>query len=104
MHPVQFIKQQQQQHIAPPQAANHSFNPGWIGSFRRLLSTSIRKWQQRKMIAALHRLDDRILRDIGLERGDIESIVREFDDYELRMVPLAAPLPGQPEQALRRAA
>jgi uncharacterized protein YjiS (DUF1127 family) len=102
MHPVQFIKQQQ--HNVQPQAANHSFNPGGNGIIRRWLGQSIRKWQQRKMIAALHRLDDRILRDIGLERGDIESIVREFNDYELRMVPLAAPSLVQPEQALRRAA
>ena len=44
------------------------------------------------MIRALEALDDRLLRDIGLERGDIEDLVDSFDDRELRMVPLSPTL------------
>ena len=35
-------------------------------------------------------LDDRVLRDMGICRQDIERIVDAFDDRELGMVPLAA--------------
>ena len=61
------------------------------GILRRWLRVPIRQWQRNKMIAALHAMDDRILRDIGIYRGEIRSIVEGFDDRELGMRPLASP-------------
>tara|TARA_R110002020_G_scaffold456466_1_gene672941 strand:- start:18232 stop:18531 length:300 start_codon:yes stop_codon:yes gene_type:complete len=60
-----------------------------FGFFRRLSQSVVRKWRRRKMIAAFEALDDRLLRDIGVFRGDIKHLVDGFDDRELRMVPLA---------------
>lgn len=60
------------------------------GLFRRMLDAGIRSRQRRRMIAALEALDDRILRDIGINRGDIPRVVYGFDDRELRMAPLGS--------------
>jgi len=48
----------------------------------------VRSWQRRKMIAALSALDDHILHDIGIHRGEIELFVDRLDDRELRMIPV----------------
>ncbi|MFP6731643.1 MAG: DUF1127 domain-containing protein [Alphaproteobacteria bacterium] len=41
--------------------------------------TSIRNWQRRnETINSLSRLDDRMLADIGVRRGDISDIVRSI--------------------------
>ena len=42
------------------------------------------------MKAVLHSLDDRILQDIGLSRGEIEDFVDGLSSAELRMTPIAA--------------
>lgn len=60
-----------------------------IGFLRRLMRRAVQQWKRRKMIAALEALDDRILRDIGVHRGEIPSVVAGFDDRELGMSPLA---------------
>lgn len=68
------------------------------GLFRRWMLAVTRQWQRRKMIAALDALDDRLLEDIGIFRGDIRRLVDGFDDRELGMVPLApATTPVEPE-------
>mgnify|MGYP001176590815 CR=1 FL=1 len=59
------------------------------GQFQLWLRRAVRNWQRRKMIAVLVALDDRILTDIGVHRGDIECVVSELDARELRMVPVA---------------
>ena len=59
------------------------------GLLRRWLRAAVRRWKRRKLIAALEAMDDKLLRDIGVFRGDIRSIVEGFDDRELNMVPLA---------------
>ena len=75
------------------------------GLFRRLLTMSVTKWRRRKMIATLEAMDTRLLRDIGIERCDIESVVDGFDHRELRMVPLALPHKAvSVDQAMRQAA
>ncbi len=103
MYPVQVNKHDTlYPHL--PHAAITTPNPVGAGPIRGWLGLAIRKWQQRKMIAALHALDDRILWDIGMERCDIESIVRGFDERELRMVPLAAQARVLIDQPLQYAA
>lgn len=103
MHSVQFIKHTNNL-IDQPQAANRPSGCFGLGSIRRWLGRTTRKWQERKMAAALHALEDRILRDIGMQRSDIESIVRGFDDRELQMTPLATLPPVQASQPLRQVA
>lgn len=58
---------------------------------RRLFGSAIRNWRRRKMIATLEAMDDWLLRDIGLQRGDIRHTVYAFEDRELRMIPFASP-------------
>lgn len=77
-----FFAQQTRPHAAMAQE---------LGPVRRLLASVVQNWRRRKMIAVLQALDTRTLRDIGIERCDIASIVDGFDARELRMVPLAAP-------------
>ncbi|MDR7126334.1 DUF1127 domain-containing protein [Pseudotabrizicola sp. 4114] len=55
----------------------------------RWWQSAVKNWQRRRMIAALAALDDRILMDIGIPRGEIERVVDGFDARELRMPPLA---------------
>lgn len=59
-----------------------------FGIIRRAAAGALCRWQRHRMRLALERLDDRILADIGLYRGDIWHIVNGFDDEELRMVPV----------------
>ena len=59
------------------------------GGIRSWITAAIREWRRRKMIAALESMDDRLLRDIGLYRGDIRNVVNCLDDRELRMTPIA---------------
>ncbi len=77
----------------PKWTAWHDIMSESRGSSRQWLRSVMRKWQRRKMIAALEAMDDRLLRDIGIYRGDIRRVVDGFDDRELGMVPLA---PGKP--------
>ena len=58
------------------------------GLVRRMFQSAIRKWRRRKMIAMLETLDDRVLEDIGIHRGDIPRVVDAFDDRELGMTPV----------------
>ena len=71
-----------------------------LGAVQRLFGGLVRGWQRRGMIRVFEAMDDRLLRDIGVERGDIKDMVNAFDDRELRMVPLPRPLgaitAGQP--------
>jgi len=76
-------------HMVQPVSENRGADAS-KGRFRRWLDAGIRKWQRRKMIATLEALDDRVLRDIGIYRGDIQRVVNAFDDRELAMVPLAS--------------
>ncbi|WP_413871496.1 DUF1127 domain-containing protein [Albidovulum sp.] len=59
------------------------------GYLRRAWQAAMRRWQRRRMIAALEAMDDRLLRDIGIDRPDIRRMVATFSDRELRMTPLA---------------
>ncbi|WP_281826133.1 DUF1127 domain-containing protein [Jannaschia rubra] len=72
--------------------------PGRVG-LRRWLRTRLDGWQRQRMVATLHSLDDRTLRDIGLHRGGIAEFVDRLDRGELRMAPVARPTSPAPEQA-----
>ncbi|PVA08378.1 hypothetical protein DC363_01780 [Thalassorhabdomicrobium marinisediminis] len=54
------------------------------------------------MVAALDALDDRILRDIGLTRGEIHGVVYGYDDLELGMTPTPGAASGPLDQATLR--
>lgn len=58
-------------------------------ALRRWLQSVNRWWKRRRMIAAFEAMDDPLLQDIGIFRGDIPRVVDGFSDRELRMVPLA---------------
>lgn len=60
------------------------------GGIRKWLRAAYRNWQRNKLIAAFQSLDDTILRDIGISRGEIHSIVDGFDDNEMSMAPINA--------------
>jgi uncharacterized protein YjiS (DUF1127 family) len=48
---------------------------GWIGREARALAAHLRR---RTAIKSLHELDDRMLRDIGLVRDQIETAIHEI--------------------------
>ncbi|WP_291731454.1 DUF1127 domain-containing protein [Leisingera sp. F5] len=73
-----------------PYARAHQKRAAAGGSgLRRMLRAAVRQWKRRRMIAALQSMDDRLLRDIGVYRSDIQSLVAEFDDRELGLNPVA---------------
>jgi uncharacterized protein YjiS (DUF1127 family) len=70
--------------LAMEKISTRSF--GWSARVRarvvRLWSTVCRARQRRRAIAELEALDDRILKDIGIHRSQIESVVRRGNFYE----------------------
>jgi len=60
------------------------------GALRQLAKAAFRNWERRKMIATLHRMDDHLLRDIGIDRSDIPRVVEGFSTRELGMRPVSA--------------
>lgn len=75
------------QTIAP--AAGRRSLTGSGSVLRNWLTGVTQQWQRRKMIAALQRLNDRMLNDIGIHRSDIPDVVAAFSARELRMNPVA---------------
>ena len=59
------------------------------GPVRRILAKAKQRWQQRQMVMALQQLDDRLLADIGINRGEIPRVVAGLNPQELRMRPIA---------------
>jgi uncharacterized protein YjiS (DUF1127 family) len=45
------------------------------GLLRRLLDGAARRAAERRAVAQLRRLDDRLLRDVGLTRADVTAVV-----------------------------
>lgn len=76
-----------------PQMLNPDFRPLQASQrfdiIHRVSQSVVRKWRRRKLIATLEALDDRLLRDIGIVRGDIKHLVDGINDRKLRMVPVA---------------
>ena len=45
---------------------------------RALIAPVVRHYQRRRLRDSLERLDDRMLRDIGIERSRIRDVVQDF--------------------------
>ena len=60
---------------------------GTLGRLVRRIATVLRgiaaEWNRRAAMKALHQLDDRALRDIGLSRCQIEKAVHGFDPLDV---------------------
>ncbi|GKY89871.1 DUF1127 domain-containing protein [Sinisalibacter aestuarii] len=87
MHPYMFFRNDPAPALRYARAYRKPSKSG--EALRRWLRAAFRRWERRKMIAALEAMDDRLLRDIGIYRNDIPRLVDGFDDRELRMRPLA---------------
>nr|WP_277988446.1 DUF1127 domain-containing protein [Salipiger thiooxidans] len=87
MHPHVF--KSNTPHFPPPPrtASQRNRKPG---AFRRWLRTAFHHWQRRKMIETLRGMDDRLLRDIGIDRSDIPRVVDGLTDRELSMRPVSS--------------
>lgn len=69
-----------------PSELNGQCSTGFFFAWWR---SAVRNWKRGRMIAELNRLDDWILHDIGIVRGQIPRLVEGFCDRELDMAPLA---------------
>lgn len=76
-------------HRASVVARDNNYPPMKDGVLQRWSRAITNNWKRRKMIGALRAMDDRLLRDIGIYRNDIERVVDGFNERELRIVPIA---------------
>ncbi|WP_458792495.1 DUF1127 domain-containing protein [Yoonia sp. MH D7] len=72
-------------------AANNNSGMARPRVWRRWLRAAVNNWKRRKMVAELQSMEDRLLKDIGIERSDIQRIGGGFDDRRHGMVLLAKP-------------
>lgn len=56
-------------------AAPASGHGGLLGGLKMILDTYRKSWQRRAAAATLQSLDDHLLKDIGLDRSEIMSVV-----------------------------
>ncbi len=68
---------------------NKVYAPAKDGLLRRSLRSIYQRWNRRRMIAELHSMNDRMLRDMGIYRNDIERVVNDFEQRDLLAVPAA---------------
>lgn len=80
-----FYKHQHHSRYHPSELEGQS-STGFLSAWWR---SAVRNWKRRRMIAELNRLDDWILQDIGIVRGQIPRLVESFCDRELDMAPIA---------------
>ncbi|WP_223866006.1 DUF1127 domain-containing protein [Salipiger aestuarii] len=73
-----------------PRSHTSDYRPRKTGGIRRWLQTEFRNWERRKMIETLRGMDDRLLRDLGIDRSDIPRVVDGFTDRELSMRPVSS--------------
>jgi uncharacterized protein YjiS (DUF1127 family) len=65
------------------QPASRKSQAGLFGVLAGWINRIVTYFAYRQAIKTLHELDDRALRDIGIERGRIDSAVRGVVDPEL---------------------
>lgn len=85
MHPVylhQYYQTYRKHAAAAGTRAPHE------GLLRTWLRARVKEWRKRLMVLALSSMDDWLLRDIGIDRGQIREIVDGLEDHELRMRPV----------------
>lgn len=88
MHP--YLTQQDYLSSSLPYARAYRARKNKIGStFGRWLRAAIRQRQRNRLFAEFRSMDDRMLRDMGIYRGDIRRVVDSFDDHELGMTPFS---------------
>ncbi|WP_418591565.1 DUF1127 domain-containing protein [Ponticoccus sp. (in: a-proteobacteria)] len=86
MHPNLFIASNP--HLSAPRTDRQ--NPRKPGALRLWLRAAFRKFQRRKMIEALQGMDNRLLRDIGIERSEIPRLVDGLIEREPAMRSVSA--------------
>ena len=64
---------------ASASGARSGFVRSMVVRVRRLAASWSAPWRRRAAINALHELDDRTLRDIGLARDQIETAIAELE-------------------------
>ena len=69
-----------------------------IGAIVTVWNWIDRKYKQNRTIRELSRLDDRMLKDIGIHRGEIRYVVESMLD-----APVARPVEPKPERTVRPA-
>ena len=57
------------------QASSQSRSENRFRPLAQVVMHGLKRWQRHKAIADLERLDDRVLRDIGISRNDIPRVV-----------------------------
>jgi uncharacterized protein YjiS (DUF1127 family) len=62
---------------------------GIAAAISRRVRLAVRRWQKRRTIRALERLDDWILEDLGISRGEIPRFVDSLVDDDPRPASLA---------------
>lgn len=77
MHPHLSLQNPLAQSLAP-QPAPHLVDARNHGAIRRWMHRVMSHWHQRKLIAALEAMDDRLLADVGLCRADIRRSVADL--------------------------
>ncbi|TNF19758.1 MAG: DUF1127 domain-containing protein [Rhodobacteraceae bacterium] len=77
-----------QQNITHPTLSHRLDSHSGDSALRTWFRAAYRRWQRNKMIAAFESLDDATLRDIGVYRSEIRSVVDGFDDQDLKRVPV----------------
>ncbi|HTO81529.1 MAG TPA: DUF1127 domain-containing protein [Methylomirabilota bacterium] len=94
--------------LAAAESAGEDIILAWIAALAPKLSGLRRAWRARHRRAALHALDDRMLRDIGVSRSDIEQVAADGTPQELRRLQALALLrassapPSPAAEAARR--
>lgn len=90
MHPIQSHREYlaQERDLNSLKGGKSFMKDGFLG---RWFGNASRHWERRKMIATLEAMDDRLLRDIGVFRGEIPRLVDGLLRFEQESAAMAPP-------------